>query len=111
MAESETPEVPEEKLITENETARKKTFTEETGAVLSKDVAIEKAEEKARRAPDPTKKYRLGLIILGAFALAELLGILYLLLINAEKANEITDLKTTNQVLEARLRAASGLDY
>ena len=100
MAESANPE----KLITENETARVKTFTEKTGAVLSKDAAVKKAEEKAAKAPDPTRKFRLGLIALGVFALAELLGMLYLLLINAEKANQITDLKTNVEILEARLR-------
>lgn len=95
-----------EKLITENETARQKTFTEATGATLSKDPQVQRAEDKARRAPDPTRKYRLGLTILGVFTLAELLTCLYLLLVNAEQSRSISDLTATNQVLEARLRAA-----
>ncbi|MBQ8996471.1 hypothetical protein IJ095_00360 [Candidatus Saccharibacteria bacterium] len=99
------PKKPAEKVISENETAREETFTEKTGAVLSKDIAVERAEEKSRRAPDPVQKYRIGLIVLGVFALAELLGMLYLILVNAEHAREISDLKTQNTVLNTRLQS------
>ena len=100
-----------ETIITENETARPETFTEKTGATLSKDPTVQRAEAKARRAPDPTRKYRLGLIVLGVFALAELLGCLYLLLLNAEKLNEISNLKAENRILETELRSFDPLDY
>ncbi len=98
-----------ENLISENETAVYETFEKKTGAVLSKDDAIKRAEEKAAKAPDPKRGYRIAIVLLGVAVLGELLGILYLMLLNAEKARTITGLRTEVNTLDARLRSVE--DY